>query len=231
MRGVSHNKKMKLLTESGPVPLVNVRQRQQRAVDTRERILEAAFAEFAEFGFEGASTRAIAAKAGVQHPLVAHHFESKEGLWKTVMTTVQQNFQQYFGEHLHGKPDGDEVEQLRRLQEDFARFSARYPNYHWLMANVGRRDSELLTWLVEGSGAQYFSTIARLIVAAQRQGRYVEGDPRHLQYLFIGAVTRIFMQEAEAERVLKRSLKSQSFIESHVQLCCALFFRDPPTAR
>ena len=71
---------------------VNERRRQQRAVLTRERILEVAYKEFAEFGFEGTSTRTIAAKAGVNHPLVTYHFKNKEGLWRAVMTVVGSNF-------------------------------------------------------------------------------------------------------------------------------------------
>ncbi|HMN80484.1 MAG TPA: TetR/AcrR family transcriptional regulator [Burkholderiaceae bacterium] len=224
------------LTKSRESGVVNVRRRQQRAVDTRERILEAAFGEFAARGFEGASTRSIAALAGVRHPLVQHHFESKEGLWKAVVSTVQQNFDEYFGRYLHGETLVDEVEQLRRLQEAFARFAAAYPNYHWLMAHEGRAPSQLLTWLIDTSVKTYFNEIARLIRAAQARGRYVAGDPHHLQFLFIGAVTRIFMQKAEAESTLGRSLESQAFVESHVRLCCDLFFREPaaaasPTAR
>ena len=35
--------------------------------------------------FEGASLRQIAATAGVDRVLAAHHFGSKEGLWKAVI--------------------------------------------------------------------------------------------------------------------------------------------------
>lgn len=227
MRIAKNVDKLTKPTEQG---VVNVRRRQQRSVDTREKILDAAFEEFADLGFEGASTRTIATRAGVQHPLVMHHFENKEGLWKAVMSTVQQNFDEYFGKYLQGEASDDDVLQLRRLQEAFVRFAAAYPNYHWLMANVGRRESELLTWLVESSASPYFNSIARLIRSAQRQGRYVAGNPFHLQYLFIGAVTRIFMQRAEAEHVIGRSLLGKAFVEQHVRQCCDLFFRNAVTA-
>jgi AcrR family transcriptional regulator len=208
--------------------IVNERRRQQRAVDTRERILEAAFSEFAERGYEGTSTRTVATMAGVQHPLVTYHFKSKEGLWRAVVGAVRANFSDRFNAHLSSMRDVDEVSTLRRVQEDFIRFSASNPGFHWLMANEGNRPSERLDWLVENNVKGYFTVTARLIRAAQKAGRYVEGDPEHLQYLFIGAVTRIFMQSAEAERVLGRSPFSPAFVERHVKSCCALFFRDPP---
>jgi Transcriptional regulator len=45
-------------------------------------ILNAAIAEFAERGFEGASIRAIADRLGLQHPLITYHFRTKDILWR-----------------------------------------------------------------------------------------------------------------------------------------------------
>src|SRR4029079_10070922 len=40
---------------------------------------------FAEVGDTGATTAAIARRAGVTQPLVHHHFGSKEGLWQALV--------------------------------------------------------------------------------------------------------------------------------------------------
>src|SRR5262245_4563147 len=53
----------------------------RRGDDVRDRILSAALECFAAFGFEGTSTRAVAAKAGLTHSLVIYHFQSKDQLW------------------------------------------------------------------------------------------------------------------------------------------------------
>src|ERR1700742_2658893 len=58
------------------------RAEQQRAVETRSAILDAAIAEFAERGFEGASIRVIADRLGLQHPLITYHYRSKDILWR-----------------------------------------------------------------------------------------------------------------------------------------------------
>lgn len=50
---------------------------------TRQAILDAARTEFAEAGYERATIRAIAARAGVDPALVHHHFGSKEDLFVT----------------------------------------------------------------------------------------------------------------------------------------------------
>ncbi|MDG4756957.1 TetR family transcriptional regulator [Micromonospora sp. WMMD710] len=52
---------------------------------TREAILDAARAAFAERGFDAASIRAIAAAAGVDPALVHHYFGSKDQLFLTAM--------------------------------------------------------------------------------------------------------------------------------------------------
>ena len=52
---------------------------------TRERILAAALDLFSERSFDGASTREIAAQAGVTQPLLNYHFRSKDALWYTAV--------------------------------------------------------------------------------------------------------------------------------------------------
>ena len=55
--------------------------RRKGAPDTRDAILAAARAAFAEKGFDGASIRAIATGAGVDPALVHHYFGTKERLF------------------------------------------------------------------------------------------------------------------------------------------------------
>lgn len=51
-----------------------------RGEETRARIIEAAVEVFGTEGFERASTRQIAARAGVNPPALQYYFDSKEGL-------------------------------------------------------------------------------------------------------------------------------------------------------
>lgn len=53
----------------------------QRGEKTRARIIEAAVAVFGERGYEGASTRDIAAAAGVNAPAIQYYFDGKEGVY------------------------------------------------------------------------------------------------------------------------------------------------------
>ena len=52
-----------------------------RGEDTRQRITTAAIEVFGEYGFDLATTRQIATRAGVNLPALQYYFENKEGLY------------------------------------------------------------------------------------------------------------------------------------------------------
>ncbi|MBY4869319.1 DUF1956 domain-containing protein [Burkholderia sp. Bp9017] len=59
-----------------------------RGDETRQRIIEAAIELFGEYGFAGASTRDIAAKAGVNAPALQYYFENKEGVYRACVDAM-----------------------------------------------------------------------------------------------------------------------------------------------
>ena len=61
-----------------------VRHRRPRA-DIREELLKSALIEFGAKGFDGASTRAIAARIQAHQPQINYHFESKAALWRAAV--------------------------------------------------------------------------------------------------------------------------------------------------
>jgi AcrR family transcriptional regulator len=61
-----------------------------RGEDTRRRILETALDIFAAEGFEGASTRHLAERSGVNLPAIQYYFGSKEGLYRAVIEHIVQ---------------------------------------------------------------------------------------------------------------------------------------------
>ena len=55
---------------------------------TRDRIVAAAADLFSERSFDGATTREIAARAGVTQPLLNYHFRSKDELWRAAVDSL-----------------------------------------------------------------------------------------------------------------------------------------------
>jgi len=60
-----------------------------RGEETRARIIQTAMALFGEHGFDGVSTRDIAAQAGVPAPSLQYYFENKEGLYAACIADIQ----------------------------------------------------------------------------------------------------------------------------------------------
>src|SRR4051794_2456001 len=52
---------------------------------TRERILQAAVAEFGQYGYNGARVARIAKAAGLNAQLITYHFDGKAGLYQAVI--------------------------------------------------------------------------------------------------------------------------------------------------
>lgn len=58
--------------------------RAQKSLETRERILDVAEAEFSQHGFEGVALRTVATLAKVDTALLHYYFDSKKGLFDAV---------------------------------------------------------------------------------------------------------------------------------------------------
>lgn len=207
--------------------MVHVRRRQGRSIEKRMRILAAAAQEFAQHGFDGATTRSIAKRAGLRHALIIYHFDTKLGIWQAVMHYVLHWYREAFAARLEGLHGVDEVTKLRLLQADFIRIAAKHPELHWLMSHEAGHGGERLEWLLDNVLKGSLKMFVDLITAAQKAGCYIKGDPTHLHYLFLGAAARIFMLAAEVEAVTGRSPFTPEFVEEHIEMCQALFFRTP----
>jgi AcrR family transcriptional regulator len=53
-----------------------------RGAETRQRLIHSALEVFGEYGFDGASTRMLAERAGANLAAIPYHFGSKEGLYR-----------------------------------------------------------------------------------------------------------------------------------------------------
>jgi TetR/AcrR family transcriptional regulator len=212
------------------VAKVAKRRPQQRSLETREKVIDAAALEFAEHGFKAASTRTVAAAAGIQHTLITYHFGDKEGLWRAVLGALYQRFDEMYQSRLHGLRGVDASTKLRLILEEFVNFSAQNPNFHWLMAHEASKGGKRLDWLIEKHVKGFFTSVTELIRESQAEGRFIAGDPYHLMYVIIGAVTHVFMLAAEVKKISGKNPTSPAYVQEHVRMCLGLFFVNPADA-
>jgi TetR/AcrR family transcriptional regulator len=166
---------------------------------TRTRLLHAATECFAEFGYEGTSTREIANRANVAQQLITYHFGSKERLWKASVDYLHQEFLQTM-DGLHFDSSGD-------LKAQFAEHQRTVFEDRLLRPYMAR------IWTHEFlSGAQRFSR-----VIAPMLGDFAETvlDPYFAEVVDRGIISRFSAGEATliCSALLQLNVLNPFFVE------------------
>lgn len=109
---------------------------------TRQAILEAATAEFAEFGINGARIDAIAERAGLNKRLLYYYYGNKEDLFQAVLERAYQDIRSAENElHLD---EIDPVEAIRRLVSFTWHYYHAHPEFLSLLNSENLRRAEHL---------------------------------------------------------------------------------------
>lgn len=196
-------------------------QRETRAFRTRESIERAALQAFSETGFDAASTRDIADRAGVKQQLITYHYGSKLGLWKAVADELFSACREQIARRAEGLDGVDSATQLRLLVREYLLFSAEHPQLARFMMHEGARPGPRLTWLYERYTKGFFERACDGFATAQSQGLAPEADPAQLAYVLVGA-TAIFSQNAEFSLMTGRDSRDPAVVESYVDLIVRL---------
>jgi len=208
-------------------PKPRKRREQQRAVETKHSILVAALREFADKGFDGASTREIAERAQVNHRLIGHHFQNKEMLWQATATHVFGNYVDRQRRRYEGLNGVDEPVLVRLMLREFILFSARVPELHRFMVQASKGDQSRLEWLVNTHLAPGTELDMMILKKAQDAGIIRPGNVMHLHYLFIGAATSVFTLAGEYQLISKQNPFEEAFVEQHIEMVLSLFMNNP----
>src|SRR6202048_178494 len=180
---MAKNAKLKSTVERRGGP--GKRAEQQRSLETRGAILDAAIAEFAERGFEGASIRAIADRLGLQHPLITYHYRSKDILWRVA---AEHAFAQIRAGWDTSAPENSDLPPLARLREEYAtlfRYTVAFPEFHRFMRQEAFTNNPRLKWVAETVLAPLLGRLIPQIVAVQKQGLLPAVDPILFHYMMV----------------------------------------------
>ncbi len=195
------------------------------SLGTPERILDAALAIFAERGFDGATTRDIAARAGTNLGLIQYHFGGKERLWRAtvdhVFGTLEAALAQVVPERL------ETPAQLADVLRLCVRFVAAHPHFVRLMNDECKRDGARMRWLVDRHGRRLYETAIAVAEHGRRRGWLPDLPAPHAYYLFIGAVGMIFSQAPECCRLAGVDpTTSDAAAAAHADAVVRLFLRE-----
>ena len=195
--------------------------------ETRDRILSAALATFAEHGFDGATTRDIAARAGTNLGLLQYYFGGKEKLWRAAVDQVFGALAVALGRAV--PEEIDTPEELAEIIRVCVRFVAANPHFVRLMNDECKRDGPRMRWLVDRHGRRLYDTANAIFEHARRRGFVPELQAPHVYYLFIGAMGMIFSQAPECRRLTGTDpTASTAAVEAHADAVVRLFVRRVP---
>ena len=204
------------------------RARTASAPDTPGRLLDAALETFSELGFDGATTRDITGRAGVNLGLVQYHFGGKEKLWRAAVDHAFADL--WAALEAAAVPGAGGPDRLASMIRAAVRFAADHPALVRLMNDEGKRDGPRLRWLVDRHGRRLFDLAGAVLASAPRGSGLAHVAPVHLYYAFIGAVGMIFSQAAECRRLTGVDpTTSRALVDAHADLLVTLFLGTPGT--
>jgi AcrR family transcriptional regulator len=196
------------------------RRRQQRAVDTRNTLLETAIAAFSRVGYDGISVRQLEERAGVNRGLVAYHFGEKEQLWRDAVDQLFKALADDFLDRITTLADVAPLEAARGLVRAFVRYSAAYPELNRLMM----QESVVASWRVEHIVDRHIRPLLDTVAGMMPEAAglvWGDSDP-HRYYVLIGASAFVFTAEHECRRLFNCSPRDADFVERHAEMVVGL---------
>lgn len=160
--------------------------------ENRRLVLEAALIVFSDLGFAGASTRAIAARAGIEQGHLAYYFPSKLALWQQVIEAFARDGEAYLAAHLTPQILSDPRQAAQDVLPGYLRSFADNPRLTRLMLQEFSVLSERHAWVVETIGRPVWDRLRPLFQALADAGALGGATPEIAYFSMIGAALITF---------------------------------------
>jgi len=156
------------------------RKQQQRSLVTQQKLLDAAIEAFSENGFNGTSTRDIAERAGVHHPLITYHFKNKDQLWRAAADKVFLNFRHSLTKAFQDNDENCPKARMASLIRAYVYYAKDQPAMHKVLVQEAHFANERLDWLIETHLKPLFEPVFDWICELQDLGVAPAGNAKLL---------------------------------------------------
>lgn len=153
------------------------RKQQQRSIVTQQKLLDAAVQAFSESGFKGTSTRDIADRAGVHHPLITYHFKNKDQLWRAAADRIFREFNVALVKAMANVPESMPRARAETFIRTYVRYAHNQPALHKFILQESSHPSRRLDWLVKHHLKPLFEIVVKSLRELQALGIAPPGDP------------------------------------------------------
>ncbi len=193
----------------------------------RERLIESALKEFADHGFEGASTRAIASGAGAHQPQINYHFASKEDLWKAVLLQLLAELDA----EIAVDPAATPRQAMEAIIAGVVAMAAKRPELNRIMIHEGTHPSERLEWLVEAQlrpRTEPFLAVWQGLVDA---GEAAPIPSQVIYHILVGAASLLHANAPEARLLNGIEPSDPAIVKMHTEALISMLLRGKPKVR
>ena len=153
------------------------RKQQQRSVVTQQKLLNAAIEAFSENGFKGTSTRDIAERAGVHHPLITYHFKNKDQLWRAAADHIFGAFSKALAQAVEEHRDMCPKSRMSALIRVYVQYAKSQPALHKVMTQEASYLNARLDWLIDTHLKPVFEATFGMLRKLQELGVAPPGNP------------------------------------------------------
>ena len=182
--------------------------------DVRRQLIDAATVEFARNGFAGASTRAIAVRAGAHQPQINYHFSSKEALWRAVVDDLFTQLSSFL------EPEGtfeDPVDEFRQWVLGLVLFSAERPELSRLIMHEAASYNDRMNWLVDTFARPFVDRRDRTWAELKARGLTQDINDLLAESTLLGAITIPFALMPHVERIHGPVDYDRATLERHAE--------------
>ena len=144
---------------------------------TQQKLLDAAIEALSEGGFKGTSTRDIADRAGVHHPLITYHFKNKDQLWRAAADRIFREFNISLVKAMGDVPESRPKARAETFIRTYVRYAHNQPALHKFILQESSHPSARLDWLVENHLKPLFDIVVKSLRELQQLGIAPPGDP------------------------------------------------------
>jgi TetR/AcrR family transcriptional regulator len=207
------------------------RKQQQRSIVTQQKLLDAAVEAFSENGFKGTSTRDIADRAGVHHPLITYHFKNKDQLWRAAADRIFREFNIALVKATSEIPEDEPRARAETFIRTYVRYAHRQPALHKFILQESSHPSARLDWLVGNHLRPLFEIVVQSLRELQELGIAPPGDPALLFNMIRVSAGGLLALSEEIKETSNIDLNSKDALDELADMIIRCFLPGSGAAR
>jgi len=196
-----------------------LKETKKNKIETKKKIMEAAYKEFAERGFDGARMQKIAERAKINKAMLHYYFKDKETLYETVMEYFHNLFDQIIAEkNVDAK---DRITFLKQTVNAYYEIFFEYPEFKKIfMQEIASGLKTMKKILLKQNPKEIKNIMEKFFLLNKikelQKSQEIRNDieEEHVMLSIIGLIESTLMQTTIAKQILDFNEKElNEFIE------------------